>query len=222
MDCSSIEQRLSEYLESSLPAGEMNEISEHLAGCASCSTLLEEVRAVVSACSSYPTFEMDVELLEKILLRTSGRPRTLSLRERIQSLLQPLLTPRFAVGTGLASMFFALILNFMVPRVSGALSSVSALEILGWMDRGVQYVYGEGLKATDKKEEWMAEFNFLKNNTANKLRFLMERLDVPVEGQKKPAVPAQEKERAPREKSSLLLSWQACLTKRLQVDRLQV
>jgi hypothetical protein len=157
---------------------------------------------------------MDVDLLEKILLRTSGRPRTLSLGEQIQLLLRSLLAPRFAAGAGLAVLFLALSLNFMLPRTSGGASSLSALELLNWMDRGTQFMYGEGLKAFDKKNALMAEFQFLKNSTTQKVRFMLEQFNIPIEeGRKKPAEPMQEKKQAPNEQYSRLLSWQACLIK---------
>jgi hypothetical protein len=215
MDCSSVEQRLSEYCESTLPAGERNEIRAHLNHCENCAALLNEMRSLIAACHYYPVLEMDVDLLEKILLRTSGRPRTLSLREQIQLLLRSLLAPRFAAGAGLAILSLALSLNFMLPRASGGVSSLSALGLLNWMDRGTQFMYGEGLKAFDKKDAWMAEFEFLKQNTTKKMRFMMEQINIPIEeGRKKPAEPMQEKKPAPNEKYSRLLSWQACLIKR--------
>jgi hypothetical protein len=212
MDCSSVEQRLSDYYESELPANEKNEIREHLSHCENCAALLNEMRSLIAACHDYPVLEMDVDLLEKILLRTSGRPRTLSLREQIQLLLRSLLTPRFAAGAGLAVLFLALFLNFVLPRTSGGISSLSAPDLLSWMDRGAQFMYGEGLKAFDKKNAWMAEFQFLKNSTTQKVRFMMEQFNIPIEeGRKKPVEPMQDKKQAPNEKYSRLLSWQACL-----------
>jgi hypothetical protein len=68
-------------------------------------------------------------------------------------------------------------------------------------------VYGEGLKAYNKMNEWQDQFNDFKNSATNKLRFMMEQMEVPVEGQKKSEEPVREKERAPKEKSSRLLSW---------------
>jgi hypothetical protein len=215
MDCASIEQRLSDYLASDLPAEEMNAIRAHLNHCEDCTVLMNEMRSVISACQDYPTLEMDVDLLEKILLRTSGRPRTLSLREQIQWLLQSMLTPRFAAGAGLAILFLTLSLNFVLPRASSAFSSTSPLELLSWVDRGTQFIYGEGLKAFDKKDAWLAEFKFFKNNTTQKIRFMMEKFNIPVEeGRKKSREPMQEKKQAPSEKYSRLLSWQACLTEK--------
>jgi hypothetical protein len=215
MDCSSVEQRLSDYCESELPADERTEVRTHLNQCENCSALLNEMRSLIAVCHDFPVLEMDVDLLEKILLRTSGRPRTLSLREQIQLLLRSLLAPRFAAGAGLAVLFLTLSLNFILPRASGGVSSLSALELLNWMDRGTQFIYGEGLKAFDKKDAWVAEFRFLKQNTTQKMRFILEQFNIPIEeGRKKAAEPIQEKKQTPGEKYSRLLSWQACLMKR--------
>lgn len=220
MDCASVEQRLSDYADSSLPAAEMEAVRRHLADCAQCAGLLRAMRTWMDACRSYPVLEMDGDLLETILLRTSGRPRTLSLREQLQRLLQPLVAPRLAAGAALAAMFLLLTFHFMLPRVSRTLSAVSALEAFNWMDRGVQYVYGEGLKAFNKKDAWMAEFSFFKQNASNKLRHVMEQIDVPMEGQKKPVEPVREKKPSPDARSSRLLSWQACLEQGSEVGRL--
>ena len=97
--------------------------------------------------------------------------------------------------------------NLMLPRLSVAVSALSPSEIFRFVDRGVQQVYGEGLKAYNKMNEWQDQFNDFKSSATNKLRFMMERMEVPVEGQKKSEEPVREKERTPKEKSSSLLSW---------------
>jgi hypothetical protein len=210
MDCSNIEHQLSEYMESSLPADEMSRVKEHLESCRQCSALLDEMRSILSLCHSYPALEMDPDFLEKILLRTSGRPRTRSFRERVhQYLVRPLLTPRFAVGASLATLFLVLMVGLMIPRLSSAFSAMSAPGLLRLIDRGVQHLYGEGLRIYDKKNEWQAQFNFFKDNTLNKLRFMMEQIEVPVEGRKKSEELMQEKQRAPRDKSSSIFLWPA-------------
>lgn len=207
MDCSKIEQWLSEYMESSLPADETREVTKHLESCRHCSALLGEMRSVISLCHSYPALEMDPDLLEKILLHTSGRPRTRSFRERLDRyFIRPLLTPRFAIGASLAALFLVLMFNLMVPRLSMAVSALSPSEMLQLMDRGVRQLYGEGLKAYNIKTEWQEQFVRFKNSALNNLRFMIEQMDVPVEGRKKSEEPTQEKEKAPpREKSSRLL-----------------
>jgi Putative zinc-finger len=206
MECARIEALLSEYLERSLPAQDMAQIAAHLHECGNCSALLEEMRSLVLTCKAFPVMEPDVELIERILLRTSGKPRTRSWRERLsQYVLQPMLTPRFALGATLAVLFLALAVNLMLPRIAVVASVLSPKEMFRHMDRGVQQIYARGLKAYDKKNEWQAQFGFIKNNVFNKLGFMIERLDVPVEGKKKPGEPRQQREKSPSQKSSVLL-----------------
>jgi len=186
MDCLRIEERLSEYLESSLPAEDMKQVHQHLQTCTRCSELLKEMQSVVALCRGFPTLDLPSEVVDRILLRTSGRPSRRSFREKLQQhLLRPLWTPRFAAGTALAVLFFILLVNFVTPRVTAALSAVSLSEFLALMDRGAQYVYGQGLKAYDKKNEWEAQAAYFKNNVVNKLRFIIGRIEVPMEGNKK-------------------------------------
>jgi hypothetical protein len=207
VDCSRIEQWLSEYVESSLPAEETEQVKLHLETCSNCSALENEMRAAVSLFQHYPTLEIEPDLVEKILLRTSGRPRTRSFRERLnQYFLQPLLTPRFAVGVGLATLFLLFSINMMGPSFSNTLSLLSPQTLLRFVDRGVSQLYGKGLKAYETKNEWQAQFSRFKDNAWNGLRSIMEQMDGPVEGRKKLNNSEPQKENAPKEKSSGVLT----------------
>ena len=206
MECVIIEQRLSEYLERALPAEEMGQVSDHLKTCRNCSGLLEEMRFALKSCATFPKIEPDLALIERILLRTSGRPRTKSAREWLdQYFLRPLLTPRFALGAVIAILFALLIGNMMLPRISAVASALAPEELFRRMDRGVQQLYGEGLKVYDKKSEWQAQLNFFKENIINRLGFMIEQLDVPVEQSKKPQDQRQQNEKAPTVKSGITL-----------------
>ncbi len=205
MECLKVQEHLSQYLERSLPGEEAERIAEHLHECGSCADLLEEMRSVVALCRSFPAFEPDTELIEKILLKTSGRRRTRRLGELLrQYLVRPMLTPRFAMGAVLAALFLVLAINFMLPRMTTLAAAMSPRELFRMMDRGVQEIYGGGLKLYDKKNEWQEQFTFFKNNVFNRLGIMIERLDVPVEGKKKPGETKQQ-EKAPSNESSLLL-----------------
>ncbi len=208
MNCPQIEQLLSEYMESGLPAADRNLVEKHLERCERCAVLLEEMRSALSLCRSYPNLEMPADLTEKILLRTSGRPRTRSILEVIrQYFLRPLLTPRFAVGAGLATLFLVILTHLTVPRISTAFSVLSTTDIFALMDRGVQRLYGEGLKAYEKKNEWQAQIFYLKNNLFNRLNFVFEQFETPIEGGNQPEEPWQKQEKAPRNKNSSLFSF---------------
>ena len=188
MKCGFVEDRLSEYVERTLPHEEMMQVAEHLQECPRCLGLMEEIRSILVTCRAFPTYEVDAALFDRILLRTSGRPRTRPLRERLRAyFLQPALTPRFAVGVGLILLFVALSVDLMMPRVNLVATLLSPKGLFLQMDRGVQQIYSEGLKLYTAKNEWQTQFIALKNNMLSKLGFMIEQLDVPVEGKKKPA-----------------------------------
>lgn len=203
MDCPNVEERLSEYMERSLPAAEMDQVAKHLDQCRSCSAMLHEMQSILSLCKSFPSLEFDPNLAERILLRTSGRPRTRSFREALrQYFARPLLTPRFVVGTGLATLFVVLLINIVLPRVSTAASALGPSELFGKMDRGAQQLYGKWLRAYDKKNDWQAQFTSFKNSIVDKLGVMIEQLDVPVEGRKKSEESGRPPEKAPKENNS--------------------
>ncbi len=204
MNCSQIEELLSEYIERRLPDKETAEAASHLSQCPDCSRLRDGMVSAIRLCQKYPVLEINVSLLEKILLRTSGRPRRRSLREMCADcFLKSLWTPRFAVGSGLAALFLFLMINLVFPRVSPALSAFSPSELLRLMDRGVQQAYGEGLKAYKTKTDLEEQFAYLKNNLFGKLRFFIGKIDMPAEESGKSASPEGRK-KAPEEKSSSL------------------
>jgi len=206
MECQYFEKHLTEYMDRSLPAQDLAQIAEHLHECSKCTSMFEEVQSLLVQCKAVPQLDFDLELLDRILLRTSGRPRRRSFRELFGSyFLQPILTPRFAVGAGLAVMFLLLTLNLMMPKMSGLASALSPREMFRRADQGIQQLYSSGLRLYDKKNEWQAELSFIKNNVFNKLGFMIEQLDVPVEGKKDSGEPRQQREKAPNDKSSVLL-----------------
>ncbi len=207
MNCQGCESRLSDYLERGLSVEEMTRVAEHLNGCAACASLLEGMRSVVAACRAFPAHDPGVELLDRILLRTTGRPRTRSLREHFDLYVrQPLLTPRFAMGTALAAVSLILVVSLMLPRMSAVASALSPREVLRQMDVGVQRVYGEGLRLYDRASALRAQFAFFRDNVFNRLGFMIEKLDTPAEVNQQPGdAGGQEKEKAPGQKSSLLL-----------------
>ncbi len=207
MDCRRIEEYLSEYMESSLETADQDYVTKHLETCSTCSALFEEMQSAVALCRRYTNLEISPELVDKILLRTSGRPRTRSFREILeQNFLRPLFTPRFAAGAGLAALFLIMVTHLLLPRIPAALSALSPKEVLGLMDRGVQQLYGEGLRAYEKKNEWQAQLIFFKNNLFNRLNSVIEQLDAPVEGKNRSGERWKQQQKAPGDESSGLLS----------------
>ena len=203
MNCFEVEECLSEYMESGLPAFEMDRVRRHLEQCPKCAALLEAVRVTVDLCRNYPEPEMDPRLLDSILAGTTGSPAPVSLYERMRRLIiQPMLTPRFAAGAGLTALFFVLMANLMLPRISTALSSVSPSQVYAVVDQSFHRLYGQGLKAYDKKNEWEAQISYFKNRVINRLQYVIEKFDIPEEESKDPVAPERRKENPLGEKRS--------------------
>jgi hypothetical protein len=206
MDCARCEEKLSEYLERTLPEQEKREIGRHLEDCADCSVLLDEMKSILAVSQNFPGEELDDRLLERILLRTSGQPRTRHFWEDLRHFsLRTMLTPRFASGAVLATLFLLLMANLGFPRISTVASTLSPRQVFRQLDMGVQRIYGKGLQAYDASVEWQANFTFYKNQIFNRLGFMMERLDLPVEGKAKPEEQLPQQQKAPNNKNSMLL-----------------
>jgi hypothetical protein len=205
MNCAECEEKLSEYLEQTVPGQGSRDIDRHLEECSKCSALLEEMRSILTVSQNFPDDELDDRLLEKILLRTSGRPRTRRFWEDLRNFsLRTMLTPRFASGAVLATLFLVLVANLISPRIPTMAAVLSPRQIFRQLDVGVQQIYGKGLQAYDATVELQANFTFYKNQILNRLGFMMERLDLPVEGKAKPEDHMQQ-QKAPNNKSSMLL-----------------
>ena len=207
MNCSEAQEYLSEYMESGLPAFEMERMRQHLAQCTECAALLEAMKLTVDLCRNCPEPEMDPRLMDRILVRTAWSPVPGTLYERLKRfVVQPLLTPRFALGAGLTALFFALMVNLMLPRMSTALSSISPSQVYDFMDQNVQRLYGQGLKAYDKKNEWQAQISYYKNRMFSRLQYMMEKFDVSDEETGNSVAPdRQEKNPLGEERSELRL-----------------
>ncbi len=207
MNCFETEKHLSAYMESDLPALEMKQVRQHLAQCKKCAALSGALPLTVDLCRTYPEPEMDPGLLDRILARTAGSSVPVPFYESLKRfVVRPILNPRFAVGAGLTALFFALMVNLTLPHMSMALSSVSTERVYTLMDQGVQHLYGQGLKAYDKKNEWQAQLSYFKNRMIHKLQYMIERFDIPEAGEARP-VTRQRRETGPREEKSSSLRW---------------
>lgn len=206
MDCLQMEELLSEYLESSLPDDEMIQAAAHIKNCPSCSELLSEMLSVIEQCKNYPIFETNPSLLEKILLQTSARPKRRSLKGLWTNYqFKNFFVSRFAVGTALATLFALLMINLATPRITPGASGWSPSDLFRAANRRVQQIYGEGLKAFNRKTQLEDQLTYLKTSMLGKLQIMMEQIDSPVEEDGgKTNKPVRQKEKDSKENSSSL------------------
>ena len=105
-----LEALITDYLEGQLNAMQQVEVADHLAGCAVCRALVEDVRGVMQVCHSAGQLTPPPQLVHRILLATTGE-RNPGLRDRITAWFRPVLQTRFAYGVAMAVFSFSIIMN---------------------------------------------------------------------------------------------------------------
>ena len=95
-----IDERLSDYLEGKIDSRGVREITDHLAACPSCASLLEAMKEARETLAAWPELEPSPHLLRK-LVAIPASTKTSWLRSFMDFLLRPSLQPVFAWATGL-------------------------------------------------------------------------------------------------------------------------
>lgn len=105
-----IENLASDYLEGLLEPSQRVAVDAHLADCAACREMLEDVRHVLEMCRAAEDVEPKPWLVSKIMLATIGE-RKPGWRERITAYLRPVLQPRVAYPIAMTVFTFSIIVN---------------------------------------------------------------------------------------------------------------
>jgi anti-sigma factor RsiW len=117
-NCTQVEERLSDFLDSQLSPEERAEFSAHLAGCDACAQLVERVGGVLEQVHHLEMLEAPPQLIRNILDNTLG-PRT---REKSwrgwRAWFPTMLQPRFAIGAAVAAL--SLVITFHALGASPA------------------------------------------------------------------------------------------------------
>jgi anti-sigma factor RsiW len=105
-----IENLASDYLEGLLEPTQQAAVEAHLAACAACRELLEDVRHAVDLCRAAEDAEPKPWLVSRIMQATVGE-RAPNWRERIAAYLRPVLQPRVAYPIAMTVFTFSIIVN---------------------------------------------------------------------------------------------------------------
>jgi hypothetical protein len=144
--CLNTEERLSEYLEGQLEAGERLEMEAHLAGCAACRAQVTHVGAVVARLGRVEPEPEPSWLVYRILQATSG-----AVREQKENLWRRLLTgilaPRFALGLGsVAATLFILFQALGINLKHVSADDLNPVSIFRAADRQAHLSYARGVR----------------------------------------------------------------------------
>ncbi len=103
MNCSRFETILTDHLERRLDSPVQQAVEVHLEDCELCSALLENVVALRRELEDFPELKPPDDLVDRILVKTSGRPKPLSFwKETILTTMKPFFTKRFFIPEHLA------------------------------------------------------------------------------------------------------------------------
>ena len=97
MNCAQCEERMSDYLESALSAGDSGGVESHLQSCAACTELLAGMRDVLVWAKTFPVYEAPLWLPARIVANTPRVERE-SWRDTLRSAWSWVIEPRAAMA----------------------------------------------------------------------------------------------------------------------------
>ena len=103
MNCAQCEERLSDYLESALSAGDSGGVESHLQSCAACTELLAGMRDVLVWARTFPVYEAPLWLPARIVANTP-RVECESWRDTLRSAWSWVIEPRAAMAVFTATL----------------------------------------------------------------------------------------------------------------------
>jgi anti-sigma factor RsiW len=144
--CLDTEERLSDYLEGVLTAGERAGMEAHLAGCAACPALVAGVRSLAAR---LPELEQEVEptwLVFRILEATSGAVQGKK-EATWKGFFAGLVAPRFALGLGaVAATIFILFQALWINPKKMTADDLNPVNFYRAADRQAHLTYARGVR----------------------------------------------------------------------------
>ncbi len=169
MNCSRFETLLSDYMANRLQRPAMVVAREHLEHCAACRELLEEVAQVREHLRDFPVATPPGDLVDRILLRTTGKPKPRSFwGELILPTLQPFLTQRYAFATLMLFVFLSLMVNIVGPPAGAVLSPSKLAESA---DRFTSEITRKWAEAVDLQARIKQEVKLLSEDLYGRLDY---------------------------------------------------
>ena len=143
-NCTFTEERLSDYLEGSLLPEEAAAFSAHASGCARCTQLVAQVKALVSRMQQAAPVEEPSHLAGTILDATLGPRKRERSRSRMFAWLPSIWQPRFAIGLATVAASFLIILHASVS--AGSKAALNPVNVFRAANRQIHLTYAHGAK----------------------------------------------------------------------------
>ena len=130
MQCLEFEALLADALDGTLTGQAMANFNSHKASCPTCAPMFAEAEAGLSWLKSLDEVEPPADMVRSIMLATVGmenaaqaiqverKPFMQKLRELVQPIFAPVMTPRFAMSFGMAFFSISMLLNVSGVRIA--------------------------------------------------------------------------------------------------------
>ena len=148
VDCSTLEERLSEFIEGTLSVADRLVVSSHLAECGSCRQMHDTMAGVLGVAQRFPVYEAPEWLVTRIVRNTLRTERETWL-DTISGIGRWIIEPRMAMTVFTAVLVLGWMSNMVgIPLDPAALSNPSAVyysveELADEVyDRSVRFYYG--------------------------------------------------------------------------------
>ena len=150
MDCSRFETILTDYLERRLDLPVRQAVKVHLVDCEKCGALLGNVVALRRGLENFPELTPPEDLVDRILVKTTGRPKPLALwKETVLPAIRPFFTKRFTFVTVLLFVFLSLMVNLVGPPAGAVLSPGGLAESADKLTTQIAMKWAQVLSFTD-------------------------------------------------------------------------
>jgi anti-sigma factor RsiW len=154
LSCAACEEQIAELLDGLLAPAVRTEVEAHLAFCAACAELARDAGGAMQLMGRASSVEVPATLVPQILAEiTVGPSRVLvraSLAERIFGRwIRPVQQPRFALGSAMAALSFAVIPWGWLPAAEESAKILAPVKVLTIAENRIYRTFDRALKSYD-------------------------------------------------------------------------
>jgi Putative zinc-finger len=149
MNCADVEILICDYVDGTLAPERKAELERHLAECPACAELAADSAAGAAFLERAPEVQPPPELITRILFQAPWRKRQSRFRAWLDTLLSPILQPRYAMSMAMTIVSFAMLARFVVPMHSIRAEDLKPAAVWAGLEDRAYRAWGRALQFYD-------------------------------------------------------------------------